>query len=298
MRRAATIVLLSNRSEARGGSFDVLMVKRHSKARFMANVYVFPGGCVDAEDEVAARSVFPETNALAAFRVAAARELVEETGLIMQRGKESGITFSASPSVASSSRGVGDVDASLLLTPFAHWVTPQQERYRYDTWFFTAEAPLDFALRVPAAQLTPDPREVADIKWVSPQEALDKHHKESDASFRLPPPTYLIMKELATFQTATDVVAAKSKTERDNAFPRVEPVLELDPSLIGGPAVIRRMHMAEGWIPSSVLPTQPDGRPVQKFAFPVFDDHGAMRWYDVRIHQARDMPVGVPFVQG
>jgi hypothetical protein len=46
MRRAATVLLLSNRSKTRGGSFDVLMVKRHSKARFMANTYVFPGGCV------------------------------------------------------------------------------------------------------------------------------------------------------------------------------------------------------------------------------------------------------------
>jgi 8-oxo-dGTP pyrophosphatase MutT (NUDIX family) len=294
MRRAATVLLLSNRSKTRGGSFDVLMVKRHSKARFMANTYVFPGGCADAEDEVHSLVLGLSQDPLGAFRVGAARELREETGIALRECQSAAGRTSLALDVVAEATPV--TSACSLLTPFAHWVTPKQERYRYDTWFFTAEADEDFAARFPASLLKPDLREVADVKWLSPQEALEHHHNERDSSFRLPPPTYLVMQELSTFRTAADVVAQRAALVSSGAvFPVVEPVLELDPATIGGPTIIRRMHMQSNWIPTSVLPKNADGSDVREYTFPVYDEAGVSRLSHVCIHDAADMPLGVAY---
>ena len=51
---AATVVVL-RRAAALGneeGRFKLLLVQRHSKARFMANLYVFPGGIEEKEDNL------------------------------------------------------------------------------------------------------------------------------------------------------------------------------------------------------------------------------------------------------
>ena len=91
IRSAATIITVRNV----GTSPQVLMGQRGSKAAFMPNKFVFPGGAVDAEDNVIplakplvqschARLLednsgpSPETLAVAAIR-----ELWEETGLIL-----------------------------------------------------------------------------------------------------------------------------------------------------------------------------------------------------------------------
>ena len=91
IRSAATIITVRNVST----SPQVLMWQRGSKAAFMPNKFVFPGGAVDAEDNVIplakplvqschARLLqdnsgpSPETLAVAAIR-----ELWEETGLIL-----------------------------------------------------------------------------------------------------------------------------------------------------------------------------------------------------------------------
>jgi len=91
IRSAATIITVRNVST----SPQVLMGQRGSKAAFMPNKFVFPGGAVDAEDNVIplakplvqschARLLednsgpSPETLAVAAIR-----ELWEETGLIL-----------------------------------------------------------------------------------------------------------------------------------------------------------------------------------------------------------------------
>ena len=91
IRSAATIITLRNVN----ASPQVLMGQRGSKAAFMPNKFVFPGGAVDADDSAIplakplvqtchARLLednsgpSPETLAVAAIR-----ELWEETGLIL-----------------------------------------------------------------------------------------------------------------------------------------------------------------------------------------------------------------------
>src|SRR5215216_1510196 len=82
---------------------EVLLGKRTSKARFMAGVWVFPGGAVDGAE-----------NDDRTHRATALRELEEETGVSLE-----------------------GPDA---LVPFSRWITPEQVRIRYDTRFYLAKA--------------------------------------------------------------------------------------------------------------------------------------------------------------
>ena len=91
---AATIMLL-RRGER---SPEVLMLERHAKSEFLPDLYVFPGGRVDAHDRElsdrlapggaeAARGALPETapGLAPALFVAAIRETFEEAGILLAR---------------------------------------------------------------------------------------------------------------------------------------------------------------------------------------------------------------------
>jgi 8-oxo-dGTP pyrophosphatase MutT (NUDIX family) len=111
-RPAATVILL------RGGTerLEVLLVKRTPEARFMAGVWVFPGGAVDTS----------EGEGDAANRTAAVRELAEEAS----------VTISDPAS----------------LVPFSRWITPAEVRTRFDTWFYLAPAPDGVEPRIDGAE--------------------------------------------------------------------------------------------------------------------------------------------------
>jgi 8-oxo-dGTP pyrophosphatase MutT (NUDIX family) len=100
-RQAATVILLRGGSDA----LEVLLVRRTPHARFMAGVWVFPGGAVDES----------EGEGDAAHRVAAVRELEEEAGIV-----------------------VADPGA---LVKFSRWITPAEVVVRFDTHFFLASLP-------------------------------------------------------------------------------------------------------------------------------------------------------------
>ena len=100
-RQAATVVLLRGGAE----TLEVLLVRRTHAARFMAGVWVFPGGAVDAH----------EGEGDAAHRRAAVRELKEEAA-------------------------VGGI-APAELVKFSRWITPREVSERFDTHFYLASAP-------------------------------------------------------------------------------------------------------------------------------------------------------------
>lgn len=92
---AAGIVLLR---EGNHGGPEVLMGRRHGKAKFLPDIYVFPGGRVDPQDrqvsgfeehlvpavETALRRSAPRKHPASYLR-AAIRETFEETGLLLGR---------------------------------------------------------------------------------------------------------------------------------------------------------------------------------------------------------------------
>ena len=85
---------------------EVLLLKRNSNARNMADVWMFPGGKVDEDDQ--------GRSELDRVKTAAVRELEEEADVLL-------------PVAA--------------LTYFSHWLTPGGMKRRFATWFFVAKLP-------------------------------------------------------------------------------------------------------------------------------------------------------------
>ncbi|TYC91848.1 NUDIX domain-containing protein [Novosphingobium sp. BW1] len=142
---AATVVVF-RRSLQPGGPPELLMVKRAPKMRFAAGALVFPGGRVDAEDTALARRLLPnEDEALGAARIAAIRETLEETGLLIanpaavspqavREGREQLLREGALAPVLE--RMGWELDP-WRLTFYAHWCAPGVRPF--DTRFFLTD---------------------------------------------------------------------------------------------------------------------------------------------------------------
>uniref|UniRef100_A0A7S1LQQ9 Nudix hydrolase domain-containing protein n=1 Tax=Neobodo designis TaxID=312471 RepID=A0A7S1LQQ9_NEODS len=212
---AATVCLAPFKENAPG--FRVCMVKRASTMKFMPNTYVFPGGRVDPKDADLAEDVehIPETYSHRMERVAAVRELFEETGILMNQ--------MGTPTNAKFSRFTPD--HAHLLVPFQRWVTPAQEKRRFDTYFFMLQMRHDFPEKFP---LIPQEGEIADAIWIEPKEAL-RRHADPAVDFKLPPPTFLMLHKLSEYQTAAPAVHEHLMEYGSNMgeIPRLEPIIKI-----------------------------------------------------------------------
>ena len=115
-RAAATVILL--RDSEHDGSLEVLLLRRSENARFMPNVWVFPGGALDPEDG----------DGIEGLKTCAIRELHEEAGV--------------------------ELHPSTPLVPLARWVTPEVIKTRFDTWFFLAESPRGIEIVPDGSEMT------------------------------------------------------------------------------------------------------------------------------------------------
>lgn len=95
---AASVVLVRAAGAGAPEPLEVYLIRRHATMRFLGGFYAFPGGKVDAEDAApeslarchgldaaGAERVFPRGDGVPAlaYWVTAARELLEETGLLL-----------------------------------------------------------------------------------------------------------------------------------------------------------------------------------------------------------------------
>lgn len=141
-----------------GGEPEILLGRRHTKAGFLPDIYVVPGGRVDAEDH--APSGFVETLAPAvaaalqsggtrrpplAFPRAALRETFEETGLIV--GDPGHAPAEADGEVWRAYRDAGLAPPFARIDFICRAITPVNSRRRYNTRFFLLEAPNTGAIR-------------------------------------------------------------------------------------------------------------------------------------------------------
>lgn len=145
--------------------WELLLVHRPGGADFAPGAYVFPGGTVHADDMGEGDEI----------RMAAVRELFEESGLLLARR---GRVFARREecdrvrSIVEGGRSFNEALRELRLEPaldrltlFARWVTPAQMRRRFDARFFLA--------RLPAGQdVRAQEGEVTDWVWISPELAL------------------------------------------------------------------------------------------------------------------------------
>jgi 8-oxo-dGTP pyrophosphatase MutT (NUDIX family) len=183
-RAAATCVLMRPRA---GGGIEVFMVRRHIQSEFAPDVYVFPGGSVDAGDRQA-----EETPGLCApagdgptalgsgFRVAALRECFEEAGVLLAHHGAATLAFGEDDlaryaayraalqqrqmTMATLAQQEGLTLATDMLFAWAHWITPEVFPKRFDTHFFLAEMP-------PTQQAAHDELETTDSVWIAPEDA-------------------------------------------------------------------------------------------------------------------------------
>ncbi|HSH45931.1 MAG TPA: NUDIX domain-containing protein [Longimicrobiales bacterium] len=225
-RPAATVVLLRNGVTG----LEVLLMRRHRSSGFVPGAWVFPGGRVDLADSgpvlferlqgLSSRSV-PEPS----FWTAALRELFEETGVLMARGEDGGWVAAADRRLRRHRRSLledeitlGDVLEDLgarldaqHVVHIAHWVTPVVEARRYDTHFFAAAMPADH-------EVTPAPREMTDVAWLTPADALARFQRgELPMVF----PTVKTLESLTPYASVDHALAAF----RDRPVPRLLPRL-------------------------------------------------------------------------
>ncbi len=161
---AATVVALRDGEEG----LRTLLLRRAATGAF-GGMWVFPGGRVDPQD---ADPAAPQDE-LAAARRAAAREALEEAGLVLDPG---------------------------CLVPFSHWTPPASAPRRFATWFFVASAP--------TTAVTVDGAEVDEHAWLGPAEALALQRR---GELQLAPPTWVTLQHLLPFDRVSDVLAAAAR---------------------------------------------------------------------------------------
>jgi 8-oxo-dGTP pyrophosphatase MutT (NUDIX family) len=150
---------------------EVLLVQRNPSQRFMGGAWVFPGGAVHAED--------------ADHAATAVRELREEAGIELSPDAE--------------------------VVPWSRWITPEQVKVRFDTWFFVAAAP-------PGASASPDGSECVDARWLRPAAALDAFGRDE---LMLVFPTIKHLEALALTDSVADALEKARTREVVPVQPRV-----------------------------------------------------------------------------
>jgi len=212
-RPASTVLLIRGRDSG----FQVYLLKRSSGSAFFPANYVFPGGAVDAADREASfwqahvdtgpeeieqrlGGGLPADEALA-YGVAAIRETYEEAGVLLAAGSRDGDEGSEALSgrsrderpekgwLRSWAASSGATLSVSRLARWAHWITPEAMRPRFDTRFFLAFVP-------PDQKCAPDALETTRGIWVSPKEGLSGNLR---GEILLSPPTIVTLHELLAF---------------------------------------------------------------------------------------------------
>lgn len=240
--RLASTVLLLRESPC---GIEVFMQRRVSSMKFAPSMWVFPGGGVDARDETTdvpwagpspadwGRLLgIPQTTAQAVV-IAAVREVFEESGVLLAGTSTDDVVLDITGDDWQANRAAvldrtlpfgellarrGLVLRSDLLALQDHWITPQMEPRRYDTWFFAA--------RMPARQVADDrTTEAAEAVWRRPADALAD---AEEGTARMLPPTLVQLRRVDGWP---DLAAATVNRESLHAV-MPEPVQDGDRMLL------------------------------------------------------------------
>jgi len=200
---AATVILLR---EANPG-IEVLLMQRHRASKFAGGDFVYPGGKIEVDDNpddaiewcagfdvarAVARLEVPDAKTALGCYVGAIRETFEEVGVLLAYDASGGWARVNDPrfgeyrqAAQAENRAFWDMVrkenltlATDKLVYFAHWITPEEQPFRYDTRFFAAPMPEG---QSPVA----DEHEVIDLRWYAPRAALAAF-KAGEISLRNP----------------------------------------------------------------------------------------------------------------
>ncbi|HEY2332015.1 MAG TPA: NUDIX domain-containing protein [Acidimicrobiales bacterium] len=160
---AATVVLLRDGPDG----METLLLVRNQAADFAGGAAVFPGGRVEESDWL---GVDPGDE-LEAARRAAARETIEEAGLVVD---------------------------PLAFVTLSHWQPPSTAPKRFLTWFFVAAA-------TPEAVVAVDGAEIVEHVWTTPAAAMAA---KTAGRLGLLPPTWVTLEWLSRQPSVDEALAA------------------------------------------------------------------------------------------
>jgi 8-oxo-dGTP pyrophosphatase MutT (NUDIX family) len=234
----AASVILVRHGQPVGSRWQCFMVRRPVRSEFAADVFVFPGGKVDAADRLpdAARYVREHPGPLAledeetrlALRLAALRELFEEVGVLLATRDAGGLLRFAGEDegrFALYRRRLQAGELSMLdlaraerlcfaadrLHPFSRWITPEPLPRRYDTRFFVAYLP-------DGQEPLHDARETVDSVWISPKDALDASRQ---GEFPLVFATEKHLERMARYPSIEQMIASVAPAGLEPVMPRI-----------------------------------------------------------------------------
>jgi 8-oxo-dGTP pyrophosphatase MutT (NUDIX family) len=225
LRDAATVVLVRGGVDER--PIEVFLMRRVKQMAFAGGMTVFPGGGVDRRDAEAdlawigpgehwwAERFNTDAATAQALVCAAVRELFEECGVLLAARPDG--TFPDTSALSAERAALVDKSLSFaqflrehdlslradLLRPLAHWITPIGESRRYDTRFFLAALP-------EGQQADGETTEAAETAWATPRAALEAW---DDGKHFLLPPTWTQLKEISSFGSLADLLAAEREIE-------------------------------------------------------------------------------------
>ena len=232
-KRAATVMLLRDGdADAGAGGVEVFMQRRVASMAFAPRRYVFPGGSLDAGDREAVPWAGPSPAEWAdvlgvdaaeavALVTAAAREVFEESGVLLAGPAAEGVVaegcvaagfvvgeaswrhtargrlLAREVTFAGLLREAGLALRSDALGFAAHWITPEVEPRRYDTFFFTALLP-------PGQEADAETTEADLADWMRPVSVIE------EARAGLMPPTLVCLEALTGQAEAADIVRRRA----------------------------------------------------------------------------------------
>jgi len=187
---AASVILL------RDSPLEVLMIRRNTKSTFVPDAWVFPGGVVEATDHA-----LGDGTDLGTMRVAAARELFEESGIWLgaklEHAEEKRRALLAGEATFASLVRESPPDFSALVWT-SRWITPAGVPKRFDTYFFLAVAGRD-------AIASAENVEAVEVKWIAPSEAIEK--------LQIVFPTLKNLEAIAGFTSAEELLESRRGAE-------------------------------------------------------------------------------------
>eukprot|EP00005_Dracoamoeba_jomungandri_P003319 CAMPEP_0174255984 /NCGR_PEP_ID=MMETSP0439-20130205/5262_1 /TAXON_ID=0 /ORGANISM="Stereomyxa ramosa, Strain Chinc5" /LENGTH=289 /DNA_ID=CAMNT_0015338395 /DNA_START=121 /DNA_END=987 /DNA_ORIENTATION=+ len=116
-------------------------------------------------------------------------------------------------------KGEGIVPDIKRLIPWSHWITPEKEKWRYDTYFYVA--PLQ--AHPSTIHALHDSKETVDYDWFAPEEALQSYDK---GEIMLPFPTWYLLHELTQFNKLEEVIEIGNKGGR--SLEPTQPLMRMD----------------------------------------------------------------------
>lgn len=217
-------------------------MQRHRASKFAGGDFVYPGGKIEVDDnpddaaqwcqgfdvpKAAARLQVADPKTAVGVYVGAIRETFEEVGVLLAYDASGGWAKVDAPKFGDYRKACQAENlafwnmvraenlrlATDRLVYFAHWITPEEQPFRYDTRFFAAPMPTG---QTPVA----DEHEVIDLRWFAPKAAIAAF-KAGEISLRNPTVQNMKLVDAGS-------VAAALEGVRDREVPTIRPRVIMD----------------------------------------------------------------------